>query len=49
VFTEVPPELFQALPYVMTVVVLVAASSAGARLRLGAPRGLGVPYVREER
>jgi general nucleoside transport system permease protein len=49
VFTEIPPELFQALPYVMTIVVLVAVSSAGAKLRLGAPRGLGVPYVREER
>ena len=45
----IPPELFQALPYVMTIVVLVAVSSAGARLRLGAPAGLGVPYVREER
>jgi len=49
VLTGVPPEFFQALPYVMTIVVLVAVSSAGARLRLGAPGGLGVPYVREER
>jgi simple sugar transport system permease protein len=49
VLTGVPPEVFQALPYVMTIVVLVAVSSAGARLRLGAPRGLGIPYVREER
>jgi len=49
VLTQIPPELFQALPYVMTIVVLVAVSSAGAKLRLGAPRGLGVPYVREER
>ena len=49
VLTQIPPELFQALPYVMTIVVLVAVSSAGARLGLGAPRGLGVPYVREER
>jgi simple sugar transport system permease protein len=49
VFTQIPPEFFQALPYVMTIVVLVAVSSAGARLRLGAPRGLGIPYVREER
>ena len=45
----VAPELFQALPYVMTVVVLVLVSSAGARRRLGAPAALGVPYVREER
>jgi simple sugar transport system permease protein len=49
VLTGVPPEFFQALPYVMTIVVLVAVSSAGARLRLGAPAGLGIPYVREER
>jgi simple sugar transport system permease protein len=49
VLTDIPPEVFQALPYVMTIVVLVAVSSAGARLRLGAPGGLGVPYVREER
>jgi simple sugar transport system permease protein len=49
VLTQIPPEVFQALPYVMTIVVLVAVSSAGAKLRLGAPRGLGVPYVREER
>jgi ABC-type uncharacterized transport system permease subunit len=44
----VAPELVQALPYVMTVVVLVLVSSSGARRRLGAPGGLGVPYVREE-
>ena len=45
----IPPELFQSLPYVMTVLVLVAVSSAGARRRLGAPAALGRPYVREER
>lgn len=38
-----------ALPYMMTVVVLVLASSRGARRRLGAPASLGLPYVREER
>jgi ABC-type uncharacterized transport system permease subunit len=43
------PELFQALPYVMTVLVLVAVSAAGARRRLGAPAALGTAYVREER
>ena len=37
------------LPYVMTIVVLVFASASGARRRLGAPKALGVPYVREER
>jgi simple sugar transport system permease protein len=45
----IAPEFFQALPYVMTVVVLVLVSSGGARRRLGAPAALGVPYVREER
>jgi simple sugar transport system permease protein len=49
VLTDIPPEFFQALPYVMTIVVLVLVSSAGARFRLGAPHGLGIPYVREER
>ena len=45
----VPPELFQSLPYVMTIVVLVLVSTAFARRRLGAPAALGRPYVREER
>ena len=45
----IAPELFQALPYVMTVVVLVLVSSGIAKRRLGAPGALGVPYVREER
>jgi simple sugar transport system permease protein len=45
----VAPELFQALPYVMTVVVLVIVTSGVGRRRLGAPGSLGVPYVREER
>ena len=49
ILTSIPPELFQALPYVMTIVVLVLVSSAGARRRLGAPAALGTPYVREER
>ncbi|HEY6962795.1 MAG TPA: ABC transporter permease [Gaiellaceae bacterium] len=49
ILSGIPPELFQSLPYVMTVVVLVLVSSAGARRRLGAPGALGVPYVREER
>jgi ABC-type uncharacterized transport system permease subunit len=45
---DVPSEVFQSLPYAMTVVVLVLVSSSGARRRLGAPGSLGVPYVREE-
>jgi ABC-type uncharacterized transport system permease subunit len=38
-----------ALPYVMTIVVLVVVSSGTARRRLGAPAALGVAYVREEK
>ena len=37
-----------ALPYLMTIAVLVVVSSGTARRRLGAPAALGVPYVREE-
>lgn len=47
--TDVPAEVFIALPYVMTIVVLVAVSSGAAKRRLGAPAALGIPYVREER
>jgi ABC-type uncharacterized transport system permease subunit len=43
------PEPYQALPYVLTIVVLVVISSTLAKRRLGAPAALGVPYVREER
>jgi simple sugar transport system permease protein len=49
VLSGVPPEAFQALPYVMTVLVLVLVSTGLARRRLGAPAALGRPYVREER
>jgi general nucleoside transport system permease protein len=45
----VAPELFQALPYLMTILALVLVSSRAARLRFGAPAALGLPYVREER
>jgi general nucleoside transport system permease protein len=45
----IAPELFQALPYVMTVVVLVLVSTGLSRRGLGAPAALGTPYVREER
>ncbi len=38
-----------ALPYVMTIVVLVVVSSGTTKRRLGAPAALGTAYVREER
>jgi len=47
--TVFPTEVYESLPYVMTIVVLVLVSTRGARRRLGAPAALGVPYVREER
>jgi general nucleoside transport system permease protein len=37
-----------ALPYLMTIAVLVVVSSGTTRRRLGAPAALGVAYVREE-
>ena len=47
--STVAPELFQALPYVMTIVVLVAVSTGARSAGSGAPAALGMPYVREER
>jgi general nucleoside transport system permease protein len=47
--SDVPSEVFQALPYVMTVVVLVIVSTGFEKRHLGAPAALGTPYVREER
>jgi simple sugar transport system permease protein len=45
-----PTELWaNALPYVMTIVVLVLVSASSTRRWLGAPAALGTPYVREER
>jgi general nucleoside transport system permease protein len=49
ILKQVPTELFVALPYVMTVLVLVLVSSGIAKRRLGAPASLGIPYLREER
>jgi simple sugar transport system permease protein len=45
----IAPQFFQALPYVMTIVVLVLVSTGLGKRRLGAPAALGTPYVREER
>ena len=46
---NLPPEVFSALPYVLTVVVLVAVSTGWTKRRLGAPAALGIPYEREDR
>lgn len=45
---SLPPEVFSALPYIMTVVVLVFIASGWGRGLLGAPSALGVPYSRED-
>jgi simple sugar transport system permease protein len=46
--TSLPPELFSALPYLLTAAALCAMSSVVRRQRIGAPSALGTPYVREE-
>ena len=42
-------DILDALPFVMTIVVLVLVSSRFAHRKLGAPAALGAPYEREER
>jgi len=42
-------DLLDAIPFVMTIVVLVIVSTRLAHRRIGAPAALGVPYEREER
>src|SRR4029079_873274 len=39
--TNAPHEIFDALPYLMTIVVLVLVSTGWAKRRLGAPAALG--------
>jgi general nucleoside transport system permease protein len=45
---NLPGELFAAIPYLATMVVLVVVSSLLVHRHLGAPSALGRPYVREE-
>lgn len=46
---DVPVQLLDSLPYLMTIVVLVAVSSGWASRRVGAPAALGTAYEREDR
>ncbi len=46
---HIAPDLLDALPYLMTIIVLIVVSSTGARKRLGAPAALGQPFMRDER
>lgn len=43
------PFILSMLPYLFTIVVLIAVTGGGARRRLGAPGALGLAYHREER
>lgn len=42
-------DLLDALPFVMTIIVLVMVSTRLAHRRIGAPAALGIPYEREAR
>jgi simple sugar transport system permease protein len=44
---DINPTLLGMIPYVATILVLIAVTVLGASKRLGAPGALGVPYVRE--
>jgi ABC-type uncharacterized transport system permease subunit len=44
---DVPSTVLGMIPYVATILVLIAVTLLGASKRLGAPGALGVPYVRE--
>jgi general nucleoside transport system permease protein len=44
---DVSSTLLGMIPYVATILVLIAVTLLGASKRLGAPKALGIPYVRE--
>jgi len=46
---QVAPEILDSLPYVATILVLVAVSAGWSSRTLSAPDALGVPYEREAR
>lgn len=46
--TVLPSEFYSALPFLMTVIALAAASTTWANRRIGTPASLGIPYTREE-
>jgi simple sugar transport system permease protein len=45
----IPTYFLMMLPYVLTIAILILASRASLRRRIGAPAALGIPYAREER
>jgi ABC-type uncharacterized transport system permease subunit len=44
----IPAEFLSMLPYLLTILVLIAFSASRVRRRVGAPEALGAPYMREE-
>ena len=47
--TFIPPAVMQMLPYLATLIALIALSRPSRVNALGAPRALGIPFVRDER
>ena len=47
--SDIPTQLYQALPFVITAIVLVVTSIKNKRGRSGLPAALGLNYFREER
>jgi simple sugar transport system permease protein len=45
----ISPNLLNTLPFILTILVLMAASGEVMRRRIGAPSALGLPYSREEK
>ena len=47
--TFIPQAFLQMVPYVATLISLIALSRPGSSNALGAPKALGIPFVRDER
>ena len=47
--TFIPSALMQMLPYLATLIALIALSRPSTRNKLGAPKSLGIPFVRDDR
>jgi len=45
----VSPNLLNMLPFIFTIIVLLAGTGEVIRKRIGAPSALGIPYAREEK
>ena len=47
--TFIPSSFTQMVPYLATLIALIALSTPKSRQALGAPKALGIPFVRDER